>query len=38
MLSENDINRHMHSDIGLRKIYTYIDPEWTYTPVSTPAP
>lgn len=38
MLSENDINRHMHSDIGLRKIYTYIDPEWTYTPSSTPAP
>ena len=37
MLSENDINRHMHSDIGLRKIYTYIDPEWTYTPSAIPA-
>lgn len=36
-LSENDINRHMHSDIGLRKIYTYIDPPWTYTPSATPA-
>lgn len=24
-LSEMDINRHMHSDIGLRKIYEYID-------------
>ncbi len=37
MLSENDINRHMHSDIGLRKIYTYIDPEWTYAPSAAPA-
>ena len=37
MLTENDINRHMHSDIGLRKIYTYIDPEWTYTPSAAPA-
>lgn len=36
-LSENDINRHMHSDIGLRKIYTYIDPPWTYTPSAAPA-
>ena len=36
MLSENDINRHMHSDIGLRKIYTYIDPPWTYTPSAAP--
>lgn len=36
MLTENDINRHMHSDIGLRKIYTYIDPPWTYTPSATP--
>jgi hypothetical protein len=25
VLSETDINRHMHSDIGLRKIYEYID-------------
>jgi len=24
-LTEMDINRHMHSDIGLRKIYEYID-------------
>ena len=30
MLTENDINRHMHSDIGLRKVYAYIEPEWTY--------
>ncbi len=37
-LSENDINRHMHSDIGLRKIYEYIEPEWTYVPVVTPSP
>ncbi len=36
MLTENDINRHMHSDIGLRKIYTYIDPPWTYTPSAAP--
>ena len=36
MLTENDINRHMHSDIGLRKVYTYIDPEWFYT--GSPAP
>lgn len=38
MLSEADINRHMHSDIGLRKIYEYIDPEWTYDPAATPLP
>ncbi len=25
MLSENDINRHMHSDIGLRKVYEYAE-------------
>ena len=37
-LSENDINRHMHSDIGLRKIYEYIDPEWTYVPGVSPSP
>ncbi len=39
MLSENDINRHMHSDVGLRKVYAYIDPEWTYvsSPTTTPA-
>ena len=36
MLTENDINRHMHSDIGLRKVYEYIDPEWFYT--GSPAP
>ncbi|MEA5047952.1 MAG: M15 family metallopeptidase [Eubacteriales bacterium] len=38
MLSESDINLHMHSDIGLRKIYEYIDPEWTYVPEATPSP
>ncbi len=38
MLTENDINRHMHSDIGLRKIYEYIEPEWTYVPTASPAP
>ena len=38
MLTENDINRHMHSDIGLRKVYEYIEPEWTYSPTATPAP
>lgn len=37
MLTENDINRHMHSDIGLRKIYSYIDPPWVYAPSSVPA-
>lgn len=37
MLTENDINRHMHSDIGLRKIYAYIDPPWVYTPSTAPA-
>ena len=36
MLTENDINRHMHTDIGLRKVYEYIDPEWFYT--GSPAP
>ncbi len=25
MLSEKDINRHMDSDVGLRKVYEYID-------------
>lgn len=38
MLTENDVNRHMHSDIGLRKVFEYIEPEWTYVPPSTPAP
>lgn len=38
MLTENDINRHLHSDIGLRKVYDYIEPEWTYVPPSAPAP
>lgn len=38
VLSEADINRHMHSDIGLRKIYEYIEPEWTYVPEATPSP
>ncbi|MCE5187808.1 MAG: M15 family metallopeptidase [Eubacteriales bacterium] len=37
-LSENDINRHMHSDIGLREIYDYIEPEWTYVPGASPSP
>ncbi len=37
-LSETDINRHMHSDIGLRKVYEYIEPEWTYTPTASPSP
>ena len=37
-LSETDINLHMHSDIGLRKIYEYIEPEWTYAPEATPSP
>ncbi|HML68565.1 MAG TPA: M15 family metallopeptidase [Clostridia bacterium] len=36
MLTENDINRHMHTDIGLRKVYAYIDPEWFYS--GSPAP
>ena len=38
MLTENDINRHMHSDIGLRKVFDYIEPEWTYVPTPTPSP
>ena len=38
MLTENDRNRHMHSDIGLRKVYAYIEPEWTYVPTATPMP
>ncbi len=38
MLTENDVNRHMDSDIGLRKVYEYIEPEWTYVPTATPAP
>ena len=38
MLTENDINRHMHSDIGLRKVYEYIEPDWTYVPTASPAP
>lgn len=38
VLSEMDINRHLHSDIGLRKIYEYIEPEWTYVPSATPSP
>ena len=37
-LSETDINRHMHSDIGLRKVYEYIEPEWTYVPGVSPSP
>ncbi|HWQ97274.1 MAG TPA: M15 family metallopeptidase [Clostridia bacterium] len=36
MLTENDRNRHMHTDIGLRKVYGYIDPEWVYVPTPTP--
>jgi len=36
MLTENDRNRHMHTDIGLRKVYEYIDPEWVYVPTPTP--
>ncbi|MEZ4509046.1 MAG: M15 family metallopeptidase [Eubacteriales bacterium] len=38
MLTENDINRHMHSDIGLRKVYAYIEPEWIYVPTPAPTP
>ena len=38
MLTENDRNRHMHSDIGLRKVYDYIEPEWTYVPTPSPSP
>lgn len=38
MLTENDINRHMHTDIGLRKVYEYIDPEWIYVPTPSPTP
>lgn len=37
MLTENDINRHMHSDIGLRKVYDYIEPDLTYVPTPTPS-
>ena len=38
MLTENDITRHMHTDIGLRKVYEYIDPEWIYVPTPSPTP
>lgn len=38
MLTENDRNRHMHTDIGLRKVYDYIDPEWVYVPTPSPSP
>ncbi len=38
MLTENDRNRHMHTDIGLRKVYEYIDPEWVYVPTPSPSP
>ncbi len=38
MLTENDKNRHMHTDIGLRKVYEYIDPDWVYVPTPSPAP
>ena len=38
MLTENDRNRHMHTDIGLRKVYSYIDPEWVYVPTPSPSP
>ena len=38
MLTENDRNRHMHTDIGLRKVYDYIEPEWVYVPTPSPAP
>ena len=36
MLTENDRNRHMHTDIGLRKVYEYIEPDWTYVPTPSP--
>ena len=38
VLTEMDINRHMYTDIGLRKVYEYIEPAWTYVPAATPAP
>ncbi len=38
MLTENDRNRHMHTDIGLRKVYDYIEPEWVYVPTPSPSP
>ena len=38
MLTENDRNRHIHTDIGLRKVYDYIEPEWTYVPTPSPSP
>ena len=38
MLTENDKNRHMHTDIGLRKVYEYIEPDWVYVPTPSPAP
>jgi len=38
MLTENDRNRHMHTDIGLRKVYEYIEPDWTYVPTPSPSP
>ena len=38
MLTENDRNRHMHTDIGLRKVYEYIEPEWKYVPTPSPSP
>ncbi len=37
-LSEMDINRHMHSDIGLRKIYDYIETAPDMTATATPEP
>ena len=38
MLTENDKNRHMHTDIGLRKVYEYIEPDWVYVPTPSPSP
>ena len=38
MLTENDRNRHMHTDIGLRKVYEYDEPEWKYVPTPSPSP
>ncbi|MEZ4627873.1 MAG: hypothetical protein R2912_07250 [Eubacteriales bacterium] len=38
MLTENDRNRHMHTDIGLRKVYAYIEPDWVYVPTPSPSP
>ena len=38
MLTENDRNRHMQTDIGLRKVYEYIEPDWAYVPTPPPTP